>query len=115
MSNPRDLKRRLAREIVEIYHSKNLALNAELDFDKLFIKKEIPDDICEYKISNPQSLISIMVNNNLVVSNGEAKRMIKQGAVKIDDTKILDSHLILCPDKEKVLKVGKRKFLRIIV
>ncbi len=112
-SNPRDLKRQLAREIVKIYHDEDAAQKAESDFDALFIKKDIPDDIPEYALSSAETLVSIMVGNNLVSSNGDAKRMIKQGAVKLDDEKVSDMSLEISPGSEKVLKVGKRKFLRI--
>ena len=112
-SNPRDLKRQLAREIVKIYHNEDAAQKAESDFDALFIKKDIPDDIPEYALSNAETLISIMVRNNLVSSNGDAKRMIKQGAVKLDNEKVSDMSLEISPGSETVLKVGKRKFLRI--
>ena len=114
-SNPRDLKRQLAREIVKIYHDEDAAQKAESDFDALFIKKDIPDDIPEYVLSSAETLVSIMVGNNLVSSNGDAKRMIKQGAVKLDDEKVSDMSLEISPGSEKVLKVGKRKFLRITV
>ena len=112
-SNPRDLKRQLAREIVKIYHDEGAAQKAESDFDALFIKKDIPDDIPEYALSRTETLISIMVGNSLVSSNGDAKRMIKQGAVKLDDEKISDMSLEISPGSESVLKVGNRKFLRI--
>ena len=114
-SNPRDLKRQLAREIVKLYHDEDAAQKAESDFDALFIKKDIPDDIPEYALSSAETLVSIMVGNNLVSSNGDAKRMIKQGAVKLDDEKVLDLFFEVSPDSEKVLKVGKRKFLRITI
>ena len=114
-SNPRDLKRQLAREIVSLYHDEDAAQKAESDFDALFIKKDIPDDIPEYMLSSKETLISIMVGNDLVSSNGDAKRMIKQGAVKLDDEKVSDMSLEISPDSEKVLKVGKRKFLRITI
>ncbi|MBC8310872.1 MAG: tyrosine--tRNA ligase [Candidatus Marinimicrobia bacterium] len=114
-SNPRDLKRQLAREIVKLYHDDDAAQKAESDFDALFIKKDIPDEIPEYALSTSETLISIMVGNNLVSSKGDAKRMIKQGAVKLDDEKVSDLSLEISPDSEKVLKVGKRKFLRITI
>ena len=112
--NPRDLKRRLARELVAIYHNPDLALKAEQDFDNLFIKKDIPDDIPEITIASKQKIIEIMVSNNMVASNGEAKRIIKQGGVKIGDKKVEDIHLEIFPNKNTILKVGKRKFLKII-
>ena len=112
--NPRDLKRRLARELVTIYHNSNSALKAEKDFDDLFIKKDVPDNIPEIKIDSNKKLVQIMVLNNMVSSNTEAKRMIKQGAVKINDEKIDDLNLEISMGKKIILKVGKRKFLKIV-
>ena len=91
-----------------------LPLKLEDDFIEI-IKKDIPEDIPVYTLSSAETLVSIMVGNNLVSSNGDAKRMIKQGAVKLDDKKVFDLYLEVAPDSEKVLKVGKRKFLRITV
>jgi len=113
-SNPRDLKRELGREIVTLYYSAKKAQEAQDNFDKLFIKKDIPNVMDEYKLSNPEKIIYVMVRNKLVASNGDGKRMIKQGAVKLNDEKITDIHFELFPENEHILKVGKRKFLRII-
>ena len=112
--NPRDLKRRLARELVSIYHNSDASIKAEQDFDNLFIKKDVPDNIPEIKIDSNQKLIEIMVSNNMVTSNGEAKRMIKQGAVKINENKVSDINVEISPDSNIILKVGKRKFLKIV-
>tara|TARA_B110000263_G_scaffold39542_1_gene31221 strand:- start:188 stop:1390 length:1203 start_codon:yes stop_codon:yes gene_type:complete len=112
--NPRDLKRKLARELVTIYHNSNLALKAEKDFDNLFIKKDTPDNIPELKIDSHKKIVEIMVSNNMVASNSEAKRMIKQGAVKLNEEKVLDIYVEISPGKDVILKVGKRKFLKII-
>ena len=112
--NPRDLKRRLARELVTIYHNSDLALKAQKDFDNLFIKKDVPDDILEFKIDSSKKLLEIMVSNNMVSSNGEGKRMIKQGAVKINDKKVVDINIEISPNQDIILRVGKRKFLKII-
>ena len=112
--NPRDLKRRLAREIVSIYHDRTLASNAELEFDKMFIKKDVPDDIPEFKLVKKMKLIDIIVKNKILISNGEAKRMIKQGAVKIDNNKVEDVFLEINPNQKIIIKVGKRKFLKIL-
>ena len=111
--NPRDMKRLLARELIAIYHNSKLAIKAEEEFDNLFIKKNIPDNITEIKINLKKKLVEIMVLNNMVSSNGEAKRMIKQGAVKIDDKKIIDVHKEISSGNNIIIKVGKRKFLKI--
>tara|TARA_Y100001936_G_scaffold46250_1_gene45102 strand:+ start:9028 stop:10230 length:1203 start_codon:yes stop_codon:yes gene_type:complete len=111
--HPRDLKRRLARELVTIYYDSESALKAEKDFDNLFIKKDVPDDMPQINIDSNQKLIEIMVSNTMVSSNGEAKRMIKQGAVKIDDKKVTDINIEISSNQNIILKVGKRKFLKI--
>ena len=114
ISNPRDLKRRLARSIVALYYDEKVALEAEENFDNLFIKKAVPDDMPEIKIDGQKKLMLLMVENKMAASNGEAKRLIKQGGVKIDDVRIDDIHYQIDP-KECILKVGKRKFLKITV
>jgi len=113
ISNPRDLKRKLARSIVTLYHDKNSALDAEKEFDTMFIKKEEPEDIPEYKLEKSEKLINIMTSNQMVSSNGEARRMIKQGAVRINKDKVDDIHMIVEPEFDIVIKVGKRKFLKV--
>ena len=114
VSNPRDLKRELARELVALYHDNDAALTAEKEFDALFIQKDEPDDMPEYKLAESEKLIGIMVKNGMVASNGEGKRMISQGGVRLDKEKVDDIHSTIEPGKNVVLKVGKRKFLRII-
>ena len=111
--NPRDTKRALARDIVSIYHNEVLAIQAQENFDNLFVRKKVPDDIPEVSLSTGTKLIEIMVSNKMVTSNGEAKRMIKQGAVKIDDEKISDPFITIEAGHESILKVGKRRFLKI--
>ena len=103
----------MAWDIVSIYHNENYAVKAQENFDKLFISKKVPDDVPEVSLSVETKLIEIMVSNEMVASNGEAKRMIKQGAVKIDDEKITDPFIMIEPGNENILKVGKRRFLKI--
>ena len=112
-SNPRDLKRKLARELVTIYHNSEKALQAEAEFDKMFIQKDVPDEIPEIKLSKPEKLVLLMVQNNMAGSNGESRRLITQGAVSIEKEKVSDIHLIIEPGADQILKVGKRKFLKI--
>jgi len=111
--NHRDLKRKLAREIVSIYHDNKSASFAESNFDKIFINKEIPDDIPEIKISAKTKLVEVIKNSNQVNSNSEIRRLIKQNAIKIDDIPITDIHFEIIPGKDIVVKIGKRKFLRV--
>ena len=112
--NPRDIKRELARKIVEIYYSENLAKNAEETFDKIFIKKDIPEDIPEVKLDEDTLIVDVLTFYALATSKSEARRLIDQGAVKINDQKCIDRDQIIIKDESLVIKVGKRRFLKII-
>jgi tyrosyl-tRNA synthetase len=112
--NPRDIKRELARKIVELYHSENLAKKAEENFDKIFIKKDIPEDIPEVKLDKDTLIVDVLTLYELVTSKSEARRLIDQGAVKINDQKCIDRDQIIKKDESIVIKVGKRRFLKII-
>ena len=93
--NPRDIKRDLARKIVEIYHSEDLARKAEENFDRIFIRKDIPKDIPEVKLADDTPIVDVLTSNELVSSNSEARRLIDQGAVKIDDQKCINRDQII--------------------
>ena len=113
--NPRDLKHDLAFKLVEIYHSVDEATKAKENFVNVFSKDKIPDNVDEYIIqNNKESLISIMINSKMVMSKSEARRLIIQGAVRLDSNKVSDPFLVIQSNKNLMLKVGKRKFLKII-
>lgn len=112
--HPRDLKRRLAREIVARYTSEGTAAKAEEEFDRIFIRKDAPEEIEEYRVSQPSQLIDIMVDAGLAPSKAEAKRLIQGGGVSLDGAKVSDVALTFAPANAAVLKVGKRRFLRLI-
>ncbi|MCB0711848.1 MAG: tyrosine--tRNA ligase [Ignavibacteriae bacterium] len=112
--HPRDLKRRLARELVTRYTSEKTALKAEEEFDRIFIKKDVPDDIDPWHVPEAISLVQLMVDAEAVASKGEARRLIQGGGVSLDGEKVSDMNMMFEPEKETVLKVGKRKFLRLV-
>jgi tyrosyl-tRNA synthetase len=112
--NPVTLKRYLAQTIVRMYHNKKSAQDAEAHFDLIHKHREIPNDIPEYIINTPLRLIDLMVETKLVNGKGEARRLIRQGGVKLDNKTIKDELLEITTGKEKILKVGKRKFLKIL-
>ncbi|MBC8174545.1 MAG: tyrosine--tRNA ligase [Candidatus Marinimicrobia bacterium] len=113
--NPRDLKRQLAREIVTIYHSEKAALEAEKEFDRIFISKDIPESIEEYRIGpEPVALLQVIVDSGLVSSKREGRRLVEQGAVRLDGEKITDFHYTISVKNKVILKVGKRRFLRLV-
>ncbi len=112
-TNPRDVKRELARLLVKLYHGKEAALKAENHFDHVIVSKNIPDKIDEYILNESSLLVDIIAASGLTKSKGEARRLIKQNAVKIDGTTCVDINQMLNPGVETVIKVGKRRFLKV--
>jgi len=115
-ANPRDIKFELGMEIVERFHDSAAAENAKQDFLQRFQKRQIPDEVADYALQPagvPWMLGSALKESGLVSSTSEAIRMIKQGAVKIDGEKVLDTKMLLDLSKPVILQVGKRKVIRI--
>lgn len=114
-ANPKFIKQRLAREIVSLYHGEEAGKNADEEFNRVFSQKEIPTDIETATITeSPIWIVKLLTDYQLCASGSEARRMIKQGAVSIDNEKVSDDNLQLSIDKEIIIKVGKRKFLKCI-
>ena len=111
--NPMEIKRLLARMIVSLFHNDELAEKAEKHFNEVVVGKGVPDDIPVYSISKEDLIVNIIFNSGLLKSKGEARRMIKQGAVKLDDKRVNDVKATILPDREQILKVGKRRFLKV--
>ena len=111
--NPMEIKRELARKIVELYYDKDKAIDAENYFNNITVSKGMPDVIDEYKIDEECLLVDIIVGSGLLNSKSEARRMIKQSAVRLDGRVVSDIQLTLSPGKERMLKVGKRRFLKV--
>jgi len=111
--NPRDIKRELARTIVQLYHGQNAAKEAEQYFDRVIVNKDAPDEMDQVELSIDTQLIEVVTNEGLTSSKGEARRLIKQGAIRVDNEKITDESHILLKGKEVVIKVGKRRFIKI--
>ena len=112
--NPRNVKFRLAEEIVTRFHDKDQALKAQQNFIDRFAKNQIPDEMDEFSFSKGIKVANLLKDSNLVSSTSEAFRMIKQGAVKVDGEKLTDKDL--APDEGTlVFQVGKRKFARVTI
>lgn len=112
-TNPRDVKRELGRAIVKLYHGADEAQAAEQHFDKVIVQKDIPDEMDEVELESDQLLVDIITNAGLTKSKGEARRLIKQNAVKLDGAVCKDINQKLHAGKESVIKVGKRRFLKV--
>ena len=109
--NPRDLKIKLAFEIVRMYYSEKDARIAEDYFIKTFSKKETPVNLPKFKPSK-YDIISILIENKLTSSRSDARRTIEQGGVKIDGVVIKDIHHVV--SSGSILQKGKIKFVEII-
>ena len=111
---PRDTKARLAREIVALFHSVADAKRAEEEFERVFRHKEAPDEMPEYGVpAEGKSLVEIMLDAGTVPSKSEARRLIGAGAVKLDGEKVTED-LNIKLSSPCVLKVGKRRFVRLV-
>jgi tyrosyl-tRNA synthetase len=112
--NPMIFKKLLAREIVKLYHGEVASVEAEGAFEKIFSKKEIPDDLPVWETQDDCiKIIKLLVDNQMCTSGGEARRMIMQNAVTVDGEKWLDIDKDLELKDGMVIKCGKRKFLQI--
>lgn len=114
-SNPRDAKIALAKEIIARFHDQAAAESAHQAFIARFQKGAIPDDIDEMtiEVGEGMGVANVLKEAGLVKSTSEAMRMIKQGAAKIDGTKIEDAKMQLSAGVEGVFQVGKRKFAKL--
>ncbi len=121
--NPSIAKRKLAKLIIEILYSKNDAVKAEEYFDTIFKQKDIPDNVDEYILSKKDLqgkrlwVVKLLVDSGLAKSNGEGRRLIGQGAVKVDGKKVdnPDCEWDLEYINNKIIQKGKRHFRKIII
>lgn len=115
--HPKDLKSKLAKLIVTDFWSKKEADNVAQEFERVFKRKETPEDIERINIPEPSVLlIDLLVERNILPSRGEAKRTIRQGGLYLDGERIEDIQLKLDFGKKKeyILKIGKRRFYRLV-
>lgn len=113
--NPRDIKRKLARKLVSMYHTEEEAINAEQEFDNIFVKKGLPNELPEINISKKEiDILELIVEVGFAPSKSEARRLVLQGGVSIDNNKITDIKEKVHIKNEQILKVGKRNFIKII-
>ncbi|MEO0246458.1 MAG: tyrosine--tRNA ligase [candidate division WOR-3 bacterium] len=113
--NPRDCKADLAEKIVEIFWGKEAARAAREEFDRVFKYGGVPDEIPEFVVSSEgMPIIEILAKSGVVSSKSEARRLISQKAVKVGDRVILSEFENIVPGDGLVIKVGKRKFLKVV-
>lgn len=110
--NPRDVKMELAREIVGIFHGPQAAEQAEAHFVSVFQKKELPDAMPEFGVSDGMNIVDVMVALKFAASKGEARRLITGGGVYLDGRTVSDASEIPAPPQ--ILQVGKRRFAKLV-
>jgi tyrosyl-tRNA synthetase len=114
--HPKEVKKQLARELTSRFHGSEEALRAEENFENVFQQKGLPEDIPQKTVQSrePVWLAQLLVDAGLVSSTSEGRRMIKQNAVSLGGSKISDMNLNVEPEGEVLLRVGKRRFCRVI-
>lgn len=117
--HPRDAKMQLAKQFVRMYHGETAAEEAEQHFKTVFQQGALPEDMEEVVLPASEledgkiRLVKLLVILGLQSSNGEARRSVQQGAVKVNEEKITDHNAELIPQDDDVVQVGKRKFAKI--
>lgn len=116
ITNPRDIKMRLAYEIVSFYHGKTLAQLAKENFQKVFQKKETPEEITNHKLQTANwSLIDLLIEIKLATSKGEARRLIEQGGIKVNGKIVKNINMLINASKDGIIiQRGKRQFIKVI-
>lgn len=114
--HPKEIKQKLARELTARFHSEEEAVKAQQNFENVFAKHDLPDDLPEFKLSSdePVWLPKLMVDSGMVSSTSDGRRMIKQNAVSIDGEKVGDTNFAVEPAGDLILKVGKRRFCKVV-
>jgi tyrosyl-tRNA synthetase len=112
--HPREAKDELARRIVARFHSSEAAQAASEEFSRVFSQSELPEDIPEFALAGQTlGILSLLVQCKLATSNSEARRLVEQGAVKVDDQRVSDAKSRIAVKPGTVLRAGKRGFARI--
>ncbi|MFA7244463.1 MAG: tyrosine--tRNA ligase [Patescibacteria group bacterium] len=111
--NPRDIKEKLALEIVKLYHGEEESKKAAASFSAQFREKKMPDKMPEIKLTGNYELPLLIVEIGAANSNSEARRLIQQGAIRVDGAKISDPKSTISAYKGMVIQVGKLKYWRI--
>ncbi len=113
--HPNEVKMRLAREIVSIFHSPQAAEAAQARWDEVFRSGGVPDDIPEHVLNEEERVLDVLRRLDMISSSGEGRRLMKQNGVRVNDEAVTDLQAVITPDMlPVVLQVGKRKFARLV-
>lgn len=112
--HPMDAKKQLAWEIVSIFDGDEAADRATAHFQRVHQRRQLPEDMPVYALAQPENVVDVIAAANLARSKSQARRLVQQGAVRLDGEKIEDIDTELMVEDEAVLRIGKRRFLRLV-
>ncbi len=112
--HPKRVKQDLAVQIVSDFHSRGEAEAARDRFEAVFAKGTVPDEMPSFAASSPIRMLDLLTSSGLARSRGEGRRLLSQGAVSLDGERVLQDVPVAAPADGAVLKVGKRRFLRVL-
>jgi tyrosyl-tRNA synthetase len=114
--NPKEVKQKLAQQIIRQYHDGASAVKALEDWEKVHSQKMAPNDMPSHTVSAPTALFRVLAESGLVASSGEGKRLAMEGGVRLDGEQLKDPMLMIevTAGTEKVLQVGRRKFVKLV-
>lgn len=116
VTNPKIVKQDLASKIVQIYHDQQSAQKSQQRFDKIFAKKELPEEIEQIKVSSDSiTLIDFLSENSLVESRNEIRRLVAQNGIKLNHETVTDPETKIDPKTKPIIQIGKRKFYQITI
>ena len=113
-ASPLETKKKLALTVTTELYDEKKAQQAQKQFESVFQKRQQPKDMLTYAINQPTPLRKILLDQNLVDSGANFKRLVFQGGIQINGEKVTDPQVVILPDQENVIKIGKLKFLKII-
>jgi len=118
--HPKDAKKSLATELVAMYHNNEAAARAEQEFEAVFVNKQLPDDIPVFELPASELkdggiwVARLLVLTGMASSNGEARRLITGGGVRLNGETVDDASLDIQPEDGMILQVGKRRFMKVV-
>lgn len=118
--HPKDVKVRLAKEICKQFYNEVIAEKAKMEFDKIFVQKDLPSEIPEFKVPESEKknnaiwIVKLLVLSGMAKTNGEARRLIEGGGVYIDGNKVENPDAEISCSASFIIKVGKRRFVKIL-
>ncbi|CAN5778043.1 tyrosine--tRNA ligase [soil metagenome] len=112
--HPRDVKDTLAADVVRIFHGQEAADGARQEFSRIFRERQAPSEMPDVEVDVPASIVSLILQAGLASSNNEARRLVQQGGVRLDNERVIGTDDELRFDSATVLQVGRRRFARLV-